>query len=112
MRRDGPARTLRPKRKNETEEKDKKGKQDLQSLNPTEGDVRGGNDDEIGGNVEPGERSDHDTCRNVELVVPGRPHVHHRRVSISVVLPRPPLLLLQLVVLAERRRFENKKKER
>ena len=58
---------------------------DLQSMDPSEGDVDGGNDDAIGINVEPGKRSEHHTDGHVELVVPRRSHVHHRRVGVPLL---------------------------
>lgn len=70
----------------------KKGKNsnkgDLQSLNPSERNVEGGNDDNISVHVEPNKRSDHDTCSHVKLVVPWRPHIHHGGVRILVPLLR------------------------
>jgi hypothetical protein len=70
---------------------------DLQSSDPSERDLEGRNDDEICFHVEPDERSDHDARGHVELVVPRRPHVQHRRVRIGVRS------------LLRRRRFVNRK---
>jgi hypothetical protein len=58
---------------------------DLQSKDPSERNLEGRNDDEIRFHVEPDERSDHHARGHVELVVPRRPHVQHRRVRISTV---------------------------
>ncbi|RRT73424.1 hypothetical protein B296_00031622 [Ensete ventricosum] len=64
-----------------------------QGLGPSDGDVDGGDDDEIGVDMEPREGPHHHPRRHVELVVPGCSHVHHRRVrwpilQISAVSPR------------------------
>ncbi|RWW63611.1 hypothetical protein BHE74_00029198 [Ensete ventricosum] len=57
-----------------------------QCLGPSDGDVDGGDDDEIGVDMEPREGPHHHPRRHVELVVPGCSHVHHRRVRVP-----PPL---------------------
>lgn len=63
---------------------------DLQGLNPSEWDVEGSDDDKISIHVKTSQRSDQNTCRYVEFVVPWRPHVHHRCVGVLVL--RPPRL--------------------
>ena len=70
----------------ETEEEE----EDLQGLNPSERDVKRSDDDKISFHVKISQRSDQDSSRHIELVVPWRPHVHHR--CVGVLMLRPPRL--------------------
>lgn len=67
------------------EQSERRERVNVQSLDPSGGDVDGGNDDEIGVDVEGGEGFEEDAYGDVELVVPGSAHIHHGGVSIPVV---------------------------
>ena len=87
----------------ETEEEE-----DLQGLNPSERDVERSDDDKISFHVKISQRSDQDSSRHIELVVPWRSHVHHRCVGVLMLRPprfQTPILYRHQSVFSVYRRF-------
>lgn len=68
------------------------GRSHVHCLDPLVRNIRGGDDDAVGLNLEFGKRPHHHPQCNVELVISRRSHVHHCGVRVPVLRIVPPPL--------------------